>query len=180
MRGCLPRMSLRSSGLPARYLFNCQRAGHQLAFPRRGTHPSCCPNYPPKTKGAGKAGCSPHPQPRTQTKKRTSVVTTGSPKQSDLPCAMVYGLFRALPGDRAFLPPSLADRSANLTPASGRRDHTALPSATASFVLRHQSVHRIPHPTFVTIAKRPLCPENLPECANGRLWTNRPSPELSP
>jgi len=29
--------------------------------------------------GAGKAGCSPHPQPRTQQKKRTSVVTTGSP-----------------------------------------------------------------------------------------------------
>src|SRR5207237_8621265 len=79
---------------------------------------------------------SKHPQPRTQTKKRTSVVATGSPKQSDLPCAMVYGLFRALPGDRAFLPPSLADRSANLTPASGRRDHTASPSATGTFVSR--------------------------------------------
>jgi len=72
---------------------------------------------------------SKHPQPRAQQKKRTSVVATGSPKQSDLPCAMVYGLFRALPGDRAFLPPSLADYSANLTPASGRQDHTALPSA---------------------------------------------------
>ena len=39
------------------------------------------------------------------------------------------GLFRALPGDRAFLPPSFAEDSANLTPASGRQDHTALPSA---------------------------------------------------
>jgi hypothetical protein len=27
-------------------------------------------------------------------------------RQSGLPCAMVYGLLRALPGDRAFLPPS--------------------------------------------------------------------------
>src|SRR2546429_5402495 len=90
---------------------------------------------PSQVEGAGKAGCSPHPQPRTQTKKRASVVTTGSPKQSDLPCAMVYGLFRALLGDRALLPPSLADRSANLTPASGRQDHTALPSAAGALRL---------------------------------------------
>ena len=48
---------------------------------------------------------------------------------------MVYGLFRALLGDRALLPPSLADRSANLTPASGRQDHTALPSAAGALRL---------------------------------------------
>jgi hypothetical protein len=40
------------------------------------------------------------------------------------------GLFRALPGDRALLPPSLAAQSsANLTPASGCQDHTTSPSA---------------------------------------------------
>src|SRR5437763_14262213 len=110
---------------------------------------------PQKVEGAGKAGCSASTRSLARNKKRTSVVATGSPKQSDLPCAMVYGLFRALLGDRALLPPSLADRSTDLTPASGRQDHTALPSATASFVLLHQSVHRIRHPTFVTIAKRP-------------------------
>jgi hypothetical protein len=38
-------------------------------------------------------------------------------------------LYRALPGDRAFLPPSPALSSANLTPASGRQDHTSSPSA---------------------------------------------------
>jgi hypothetical protein len=32
----------------------------------------------------------------------------------------------------------------------------------------------------VTIAKRPLCPQNLPEWANGRFSQNRPSLELSP
>jgi hypothetical protein len=32
----------------------------------------------------------------------------------------------------------------------------------------------------VTIAQRPLCPQNLPECANGRFSQNRPSLELSP
>jgi hypothetical protein len=39
------------------------------------------------------------------------------------------GFLRALPGDRAFLSPSLADTSANLTPASRRQDHTTSPSA---------------------------------------------------
>jgi len=41
------------------------------------------------------------------------------------------GFLRALPGDRALLPPSLADHSANLTPASGCQDHTTSPSAQA-------------------------------------------------
>jgi len=47
------------------------------------------------------------------------------------------GLLRALPGDRALLPPSPARCGrifADLAPASGRQDHTAWPSATTSFV----------------------------------------------
>jgi hypothetical protein len=44
------------------------------------------------------------------------------------------GFLRALLGDRALLPPSLTDHSVNLTPASGRQDHTASPSAAVSFV----------------------------------------------
>jgi hypothetical protein len=76
-------------------------------------------------------------------------------------------------------PRSVADRagwadfaSAKLTPSSRRRDHTTWPCATTSSVcapltahgfdraLHHVSrqrcrVHRIPCPTFVTIAKRP-------------------------
>jgi hypothetical protein len=57
------------------------------------------------------------------------------------------GFLRALPGDRAFLPPSplrsLLPR--NLMPASGHQDHTTSPSALPPLVLRRQSVHRIPH-----------------------------------
>src|SRR5664279_2060748 len=67
-------------------------------------------------------------------------------RQSGFPCAVGYGLLRALPGDRAFLPPS-SPRSllpGNLTPASGRQDHTASPSATTAFVIRRLRVHRIP------------------------------------
>src|ERR1700737_1855290 len=64
---------------------------------------------------------------------RVSQVTPESP---GIPRAMVYGLLRALPGDRALLPPSPALLSANLTPASGCQDHTTSPSALASPVSR--------------------------------------------
>jgi hypothetical protein len=56
-----------------------------------------------------------------------------------------YGLCRALPGDRAVLPPSPREYGMSapgwadtppqdLTPASGRQDHTILPSAATSLV----------------------------------------------
>src|SRR5262249_48791547 len=87
----------------------------------------------PKTEGAGNAGCSPHPQPCVQWKKARKQVTTGTPKQSGTPCAMVYGLYVLSPGDRAFLPPSPHGSSpARLDPsvgtALGDQDHTISPS----------------------------------------------------
>jgi hypothetical protein len=42
-----------------------------------------------------------------------------------------------------------------LISASRYQDHTTSPSASGAFVSSRQSVHRIPRPTFVTIAKRP-------------------------
>ena len=70
------------------------------------------------------------------------------------------GFLRALPGDRALLPPSLVDHPTNLAPASGRQNHTTSPSAKASLVRANDCastlrVHRIPLPTSVTIASRP-------------------------
>jgi hypothetical protein len=59
-------------------------------------------------------------------------------------------LFRALPGDRAFLPPSPPKKLArsllleNLTPASGHQDHTTSPSAASIARQARRSVHRIP------------------------------------
>jgi hypothetical protein len=55
--------------------------------------------------------------------KKHGVVATGSPGSTGIPCTMVYGLFRALPGEtRACLSPS-SPRSVsffgNLTPAIG-------------------------------------------------------------
>ena len=41
-------------------------------------------------------------------KKHTSIVTTVTPETPGIPYAMVYDLYRALPGDRALLSPSQA------------------------------------------------------------------------
>src|ERR1700716_2392523 len=97
-----------------------------------------------RSEGAGNTGCKLHPRYRVQkcTKKRTRAYrfSGGNPA---FPAQWFYGLFRALPGDRAFLPPSPTDYSASLTPASGRQDHTSSPSASAPFVYQRIRVHRI-------------------------------------
>src|SRR6202165_6241999 len=83
----------------------------------------------------------------------TSVVTTGHRNTRHSRTQWFNGLFRALPGDRAFLSPSSAEMvlskpgradltSTNLTPASRRQDHTILPSALASFVSALLIAHR--------------------------------------
>ena len=136
------------------------RPGHAAAPTHsRGTIcPSSAKFHPQNKEGAGNAGCAMHPQPRVRMKKAHEQVTTGSPKRSGIPRANGFnGFLHALPGDRAFLPPSLVDRSTTLAPASGRQNHTTLPSATGAFVLSTTRVHRIPHPTSVTIAIRPSC-----------------------
>ena len=66
------------------------------------------------------------------------------------------GFLRNLPGDRAFLSPSLANfESASLTPASRRQDHTTSPSASMRSRQKRRLRPSHPVPTSVTIAKRP-------------------------
>src|SRR6266481_424867 len=103
-------------------------------------------NLPPK-EGVGNAGCPLHPRPRVHfvLVERTRA-TTSTPESPGIPARNGFnGFLRALPGDRAVLPPSSADmflskpgwadlNSANLTPASGRQDHTTSPYAATSFV----------------------------------------------
>jgi hypothetical protein len=70
------------------------------------------------------------------------------------PTQWLYSFLRAVPGDRAFLPPSSATIGASqarlgsarsckpdLTPASGHQDHTASPSATLPLVLHAALAH---------------------------------------
>src|SRR5579863_473291 len=63
---------------------------HASAFPRRKSARVRLRCWPSKNKeGAGKAGCLLHPQPHARNKKHMSLVTTGTPERSGLPCAMV-------------------------------------------------------------------------------------------
>jgi hypothetical protein len=83
-------------------------------------------------------------------KKHTSKFTTGTSHRPTFPARWCYGLLHALPGDRAFLSPSSAQRVsivANLTPASRRQNHVASSYASGALVSCADSVHRIPHPT---------------------------------
>src|SRR5450759_1655212 len=101
---------------------------------------------PLQSEGAGNAGRPMRPiaaranvvVERTRVSQVTPEITRHSPRNG------FNGFLRALPGDRAFLPPSPALLSANLTPASGCQDHTTSPSASGALVFGTISVHRIP------------------------------------
>jgi hypothetical protein len=95
---------------------------------------------------------------RAKSKKHTSVVTTGSPERAGIPCANGFnGLLRALPGEPGLLSPSPAQCE-----HCGWLDISVGISGPHDFAVRFTrirlvpaSVHRIPHPTSVTIAIRP-------------------------
>src|SRR6266852_8194649 len=82
----------------------------RIRIPRRET-PGLCMNFvPPKTEGVGNAGCPWHPRPRVHlvVAERTRV-TTSTPESPGVPARNGFnGFLRALPGDRALLPPSLS------------------------------------------------------------------------
>ena len=117
---------------------------------------------PLRTEGAGNAGCALHPRsrvPKIAHLAHTSIQGSGNTPTS--PAQWLYGLLRALPGERAFLPPSPL-RSLllkSLTPASRRQDHTTSPYALAhssALARLNKSVHRIPDPTQRDDRETPL------------------------
>ena len=80
-------------------------------------------------------------------------------KHPAFPTQWFYSFLRALPGDHRFVDPVIRATRwhlANLTPASGRQNHTASPSAPDALVSRAVAA-TASHLTFVTIAKRPSC-----------------------
>src|SRR5438067_1176342 len=117
-----------------------------------------------KTEGAGNAGCALHPRsrvPKCVKKAHTSIQGSGGSPTS--PAQWLYGLLRALPGERALLPPSLrglfpAQLSASVA-APGPHDFAVrlgvfvrrqkTPDAKASITSRA--------PRVVTIMIRPSC-----------------------
>ena len=77
--------------------------------------------------------------------RRTLRAASRAPVPFRVHAQWLYGLLRALPGERLFChrrPQKLA--SANLTPAPRRQDHTTSPYASRALVLRTVRVHRIP------------------------------------
>ena len=108
-----------------------------------------------QTEGAGMPGarctrglvCNRHKKMRTRAYRAAEA--------SDIPCAMVLRLMSCSPR-RTGLVVTVAGgiASTNLTPASGRQDHTILPYASLPFV-KGTSASTASHPASVTIAKRP-------------------------
>ena len=70
-------------------------------------------------------------------KKHTSIVTTVTPESPGIPRAMVLTVsFVLSPVTGLFATVASGVASADLTPASGRQDHTTSPSVSAPFVSR--------------------------------------------
>jgi hypothetical protein len=90
--------------------------------------------------------------------KHTSVVTTGRPNIPAFPARWFYGFLRALPGDRAFLPPSSARCEASSPTWHQRRGARTTrlrrPRHAHSSVARDASIASRAQ-RFVTTAKRP-------------------------
>src|SRR6266404_3320838 len=77
-------------------------------------------------------------------KQAYELVTTVTPERPGIPRAMVLRLTSRSPRRSGLLSPSSALLIADLTPASGRQNHTTSPSASAPFVTCAARVHRIP------------------------------------
>src|SRR5581483_218511 len=87
-----------------------------------------------KKEGAGNTGCWPHPRAlRAKRVHFAHASTTGQPKQSGIPCAMVLTAAPRSPRCTGLVSHlRLAKRLARLDPSVGDQDHTAWPSALAS------------------------------------------------
>ena len=95
---------------------------------------------PLRTEGAGNAGCRLHPRSRVP-KLRTwrTRAYRFSRNIPAFPAQWLYGLLRALPGERACCHRHLQKPPANLAPASRRQDHTTSPYAFGVFVRAHKT-----------------------------------------
>ena len=93
-----------------------RRRWYESAISRRVAPELCQELVPPKTEGAGKAGCPEHPQPVCIGSKHT-VVTTSTPEITRLsPRNGFNGFLRALPGDEFLFVTVVSGLMANRDP----------------------------------------------------------------
>jgi len=111
-----------------------------------------------QSEGAGNAGRPMRPIAAcAEVVELSTRVSRVTPESPGIPHAMVLTASFALLCDRAFLPPSPL-RSLplkNLTPASGRQDHTTSPSASRIARQARRSRPSHPAPRFVTLRNAP-------------------------
>ncbi len=137
-----------------------EKARQALSLPRRHPRPSDARHLTLlEQRAQGRPGAG--RRPWSACNKKHAAEPQAQPRSPGLPCAMVLRLIRALPGDRLVGP--VADDTSSPTWHQHRDARTTrLPRRTGIVRPREQAraaslcAHRIPHPTSVTIAKRPL------------------------
>ena len=121
---------------------------HTPTFPRRGLRPSDAKNLAlSNQEGAGNAGCALHPAVSRANAQKNAHEHTGAAeaiRHSLRNGFTAYSGLSLATGLVATIAPEKLSLLKNLTPASGRQDHTASPYARAQLVLEHPGVHRIP------------------------------------
>ena len=118
---------------------------HTVAFSRRDAPEVFKIIRPQNERAQGRPGarctrglaCNVHKEVRTRAYRFSGSIPA-------FPAQWLYGLLRALPGERASCHRHRRIPSANLTPPPRRQDHTTSPYASCAFVLRAFRVHRIP------------------------------------
>ena len=132
-RHCSPRLHIACDFIQG------GRTGHACPVSRRRCTPELRMNHPHgRQRAQGRPGAGRTHGPPANRKAGGSHHRLGRDTRPSLRNGF-NGVLRALPGDRALLPPSQADRSAHLASASGCQDHTTSSSASASFVRTKQS-----------------------------------------
>src|SRR5438105_7237763 len=106
---------------------------HESAHPAAQLAPELLKKPPSRIEGAGNAGCAARTRSLAcESKKHTSVVTTGTPQSTDIPCAMVLTAYSVLspatnsschrrPRIKAHQPGWADFASVDLAPATGVR-----------------------------------------------------------
>ena len=118
---------------------------HTLSFSRRVSRPSSASIFRPSVMRAqGMPGADAPAASRTNEKVR-ELVTTGSPEDAGIPCAMALRLIPRSSRRSGFLVTvvsAMRSIAADLTPASRRQNHVASPSARTFARLARKSGHR--------------------------------------